>query len=256
MSCGVLGVGAIGSAIVTGLCDGVEDAPKVLLSRRNAEIAAHLAERFATVDVAADNQAVVDGAQVVVVCVRPEHASTVLAELRFPADRTVISAVAGIPVEALQPLVAPATDIALVVPLPSLARRDGITLVHPPNRAATELFDRLGETLELADFDAFEAFSATTAAIAAHLRYLATIAEWLTSRGIPEPAATRYVASTFAGVAEATRSAASFDELVREYATPGGYNEQFLGELEESGTYEQVRASLERMLERSLGTQR
>ena len=84
---GVLGVGAIGAAIVTGLCENVDDAPQVLLSPRNAGIAAGLTQRFATVDVAEDNQAVVDGAPVVIVCVRPQVAHTVLAELRFPADR-------------------------------------------------------------------------------------------------------------------------------------------------------------------------
>ena len=104
MAYGVLGVGAIGAAIVTGLCENVDDAPQVLLSPRNAEIATGLAERFATVDVAADNQAVVDGAAVVIVCVRPQVAQTVLAELRFPADRVVISAMAGVSIAALQRL--------------------------------------------------------------------------------------------------------------------------------------------------------
>jgi len=37
---GVLGVGAIGAAIVTGLCENVDDAPKILLSPRNAGITA------------------------------------------------------------------------------------------------------------------------------------------------------------------------------------------------------------------------
>jgi pyrroline-5-carboxylate reductase len=160
MAYGVLGVGAIGAAIVTGLCENVDDAPNVLLSPRNAEIAAGLAQRFATVDVAADNQAVVDGSRVVIVCVRPQVAQSVLAELRFPADRVVISAMAGVPVTALQRLVAPATEVARVIPLPSVARREGITPIHPPNDAAAALFDRLGETAEVADVNAFEAFSA------------------------------------------------------------------------------------------------
>jgi pyrroline-5-carboxylate reductase len=69
-------------------------------------------------------------------------------ELRFPADRVGISAMAGVPVKTLQRLVAPATDVARVIPLPSVARRDGITPVHPPNAAAAALFDRLGETVE------------------------------------------------------------------------------------------------------------
>lgn len=247
---GVLGVGAIGAAIVTGLCENVDDAPQVLLSPRNAGIAAGLTQRFATVDVAADNQAVVDGAPVVLVCVRPQVAATVLAELRFPADRVVISAMAGVPVTRLQRLVAPATDVARVIPLPSVARRDGITPVHPPNAAATALFDRLGETAELADVKAFEAFSASTATIAAHFAYLNTIAAWLESQEIPAPAETRYVASMFAGLAEATRSGERFEQLAREHATPGGINKQFLNELEQGGAFERVSLGLRRVLDR------
>jgi pyrroline-5-carboxylate reductase len=247
---GLLGVGAIGAAIVTGLCENVDDAPQVLLSPRNAGTAAGLTQRFATVDVAADNQAVVDGAPVVIVCVRPQVAPTVLAELRFPADRVVISAMAGVPVTTLQRLVAPATDVARVIPLPSVARRDGITPVHPPNAAATALFDRLGETVELSDVKAFEAFSASTATIAAHFAYLNTIAAWLESQEIPAPAATRYVALMFAGLAEATRSGERFEQLAREHATPGGINEQFLNGLEQRGTFEHVSLGLRRVLDR------
>jgi pyrroline-5-carboxylate reductase len=247
---GVLGVGAIGSAIVTGLCKGVDDPPHVLLSPRSAEIANGLARRFPTVEVAPENKAVVDGAPVVLVCVRPQVAEAVLAELRFPADAVVISAMAGVPVRELQRLVAPATDVTRVIPLPSVTRRDGLTPVHPPNAAATALFDRLGEAVEVADADAFEAFSASTATIAAHFAYLDEIARWLESRGIPEPAATRYVASIFAGLADATRSGESFEQLVRDHATAGGTNEQFLGELERHGTLEHVGLGLDRILER------
>jgi pyrroline-5-carboxylate reductase len=250
MAYGVLGVGAIGAAIVTGLCENVADAPRMLLSPRNAEIAAGLAQRFATVDVAPDNQAVVDGARVVIVCVRPQVAQPVLAELRFPADGVVISAMAGVSVTALQRLVAPATDIARVIPLPSVARRDGLTPVHPPNAPASALFDRLGETIELADSKAFEALSASTATIAAHFAYLNAIAAWLESQKIPAPAARRYVAAMFTGLAEATRSGDRFEQLAREHATSGGINEQFLNGLERGGVFEDVSLGLQRVLDR------
>ena len=250
MAYGVLGVGAIGAAIVTGLCKSVDDAPELLLSPRNAEIAAGLAQRFASVEVAADNQAVVDGAEAVIVCVRPQLAQTVLAELRFPADRVVISAMAGVPIAALQRLVAPATNLARVIPLPSVARREGITPVHPPNAAATALFDRLGETVELSDVRAFEALAASSATIAAHFAYLNAITRWLELQDIPAPAATRYVASMFAGLAEPTRSGERFEDLAREHATPGGINEQFRNELEQAGLFEAVSLGLQRVLDR------
>jgi pyrroline-5-carboxylate reductase len=250
MAYGMLGVGAIGAAIVTGLCERVDHAPEVLLSPRNAEIAAGLALRFPSVEVAADNQAVVDGAGAVIVCVRPQLAQSVLAELRFPADQVVISAMAGVPIAALQRLVAPATDLARVIPLPSVARREGITPVHPPNAAATALFDRLGETVELSDVRAFEALAASSATIAAHFAYLNAISRWLELQDIPAPAATRYVASMFAGLAEPTQSGERFEDLAHEHATPGGINEQFRNELEQAGLFEAVSLGLQRVLDR------
>ena len=78
-SYGVLGVGSIATAIVTGLCDGVVEPPEILLSPRNAERAAELAARFPSVRVAMDNQQVVDDSDVVVVCLLPTHAAEVLA---------------------------------------------------------------------------------------------------------------------------------------------------------------------------------
>ena len=93
-----------------------------------------------------------------------------------------------------------------MIPLPSVARRDGPHARSPAQRRGQALFDRLGETIELAEVEAFEAFSATTATIAAHFAYLHTIAAWLQSQEVPASAATSYVASNFAGLAEATRS--------------------------------------------------
>ena len=91
---GLLGVGSIASAIVVGLCDGVPDAPPVVLSPRNAARSSGLATRFPSVRVAADNQAVVDACDVVVVCLLPAQADEVLAGLRFRAGQAVVSAVA------------------------------------------------------------------------------------------------------------------------------------------------------------------
>ena len=84
---GVIGVGSIAAAMVVGWCDGVVDAPEVVLSPRNAERSAELAARFDSVRVATDNQAVVDAADVVVVCLLPGNAVEVLSGLRFRPDQ-------------------------------------------------------------------------------------------------------------------------------------------------------------------------
>ena len=117
--------------MVVGWCDGVADAPAVVLSPRSAERSADLAARFDTVRVAADNQAVVDEADVVVVCLLPGNAAEVLAGLRFRPDQAVVSAVAGVDVARLREVVAPASEVARSIPLPAVATRESVTPVHP-----------------------------------------------------------------------------------------------------------------------------
>lgn len=248
---GVLGVGSIATAIVTGLADGVTDPPAVVLSPRNAERAAGLAARFATVRVAADNQAVVDAADVVVVCLLPADTEDVLTGVDFRPGQAVVSAVAGLHLDRLAALVAPATDVARSIPLPAVATRDSATPVHPASAAATGLYDRLGGSLVIADEAAYEATSAASATVAAYFRYLGTVAGWLSEHGIPDPAARRYVADTFAALAEELAAPdADFGALARAHATPGGLNEQLARELGAAGVYDAVRAGLDGVLAR------
>ena len=180
----ILGVGAIATVIVRGPCEGVAEAPSVVLSPRNAERAAGLAAGLRSVRVASGNQAVVDASDVVIICLLPVDAADALAELDFRADQAVVSAVAGLPVVQLAELVAPATDVARSIPLPAVATRDSITPVHPATSAAIELFGRLGGSLVVDDETAHESVAAASATVAAHFHYLDTIADWLAGRGI------------------------------------------------------------------------
>ncbi len=248
---GILGVGSIATAVVTGLCDGVAEAPPVVLSPRNAERAAGLAAHLPSVRVAPDNQAVVDASDVVVICLLPADAGDVLAGLDFRADQAVVSAVAGLAVVQLAELVAPATEIARSIPLPAVATRESVTPVHPATSAVTGLFDRLGGSLVVDDETAYESVAAASATVAAHFRYLGTIADWLVGRGIPGAEARRYVADTFAALSgELLSPEADFSAMARAHTTPGGLNEQFARGLGEAGVYDAVRAGLDAVLAR------
>jgi pyrroline-5-carboxylate reductase len=250
-SYGILGVGAIAAAIVTGLCEGVAEPPPVVLSPRNAERAASLAASLPSVRVATGNQAVVDASDVVVVCLLPADAAEVLAGLDFRADQAVVSAVAGLPVAHLAELVAPAAEVARSIPLPAVATRASVTPVHPATPAVTGLFDRLGGCLVVDEETAYESVAAASATVAAHFRYLGTIADWLAGRGIPGTEAGRYVADTFAALSEELGSSeADFAVLARAHTTPGGLNEQFARDLDEAGVYDAVRAGLDAVLAR------
>jgi pyrroline-5-carboxylate reductase len=246
---GVVGVGSIATAIVTGLCDGAAEQPEVVLSPRNAERAADLAARFPSVRVATDNQQVVDDSDVVVVCLLPIHTEEVLAGLQFRADHAVVSAIAGFPVGQLAGLVAPATDIARSIPLTAVATRGSVTPVYPATPAATGLYDPLGGSMEMGNELAFEAVSAASATVAAYFRYLGTVTGWLSDRGIPAAAAHRYVADTFAALSgELESRGTNFATLAQAHSTSGGLNEQFAHHLETAGTYDAVQAGLDAVL--------
>ena len=253
MTYGIIGVGAIASAIVAGTSEGVESPPTILLSPRNASLAGELASRYHNVRVCSSNQEVIDGASTLILSLRPQDAPPVLHTLRFSADQFIISVMAGISIETLRPIVAPATSIARCIPLPSVAHRDGVTVILPPGGAAKALFDPLGGTIELENQETFDAFSAATATVAAHFEYLGTTSRWLAARGVAPDDAVRYVASVFIGLTPALRSGESFDRLAQDHTTPGGINELFAGHMRAHGVYALVDEGLDRVAKKISG---
>ena len=246
---GVLGVGSIARAIVIGLCEGVADPPRIVLSPRGAAVSAELAGRYPTVSVAADNQGVVDGADLVIVCLRKPDAA-LLGDLTWRPEQVVVSAVAGVGIPQLTEWVTPAARVCRSVPMPPVADRAGLTAVHPPLAEARALFDKLGSTLEVEGVVAYEALSATSATLAGFFEYLTTQTDWLEESGIPSADARRYVAATFAGALSSLQGAPDFAELAAEYATPGGVNEQVARELREAGAFDTLAMALDDALGR------
>lgn len=242
----MVGVGAIAEAIVTGLC--ADGEPSILLSPRGAERARRLADRHASVDVAGSNAAVVDGAELVLLCLRPQDAAEALPGLPFRAEQTVISLLAGVSLDALTRLVAPAHSLARAIPLPAVAERAGLTAIHPADERTYVLFDTLGEVIVAPGERALDALSAATATIAAHLAYLGAISRWLARQGIDRAEASRYVAAIFDGLA------GEFDAVAADHATPGGINEQFLAALRDAGTFAVVDRALDDVMSRLRGS--
>jgi pyrroline-5-carboxylate reductase len=152
-------------------------------------------------------------------------------------------------------LVAPAEVIVRAIPLPAVARRSGLTAIHPGHGLARAIFDPLGGVIAVDDERALDALSASTATIAAYLAYLDTISRWLADRGISETDAARYVAAVFASVSGtlADTQQNDFKTLADEYATVGGLNEQFLMALRRAGTFDVVGRTLDDVAHRLEG---
>jgi pyrroline-5-carboxylate reductase len=252
---GFLGTGAITSAMVAGLKASGEDTRAILLSPRNAAVAAALANRFDNVSVAGSNQEVVEECETIVIAVRPQIAQDVLSALRFPARTNVISLVSGLPVRRLAELTAPATRISRAVPLPSAARGMSPTAIYPRDPEALELFARLGAAIAVEEEERFDALCVITATMAAYFTFADASAAWLARHGVDPQQARDYVAHIYMGLAQTTVEAPgrSFAELTADHATRGGTNEQVVGYLKQHGVFDRFDEALDAILQRVTG---
>ncbi|KSV75393.1 pyrroline-5-carboxylate reductase [Sinorhizobium sp. Sb3] len=246
MKLGFIGTGALSSAIVTGLKSLPGETTPVVLSPRNEEIAAGLAARFPDVRVAADNQAVLDDCDTVMLAVRPQIAREVLPLLRFRPDHHVVSLIATFSCNEIAAMVGPVKRVTKALPMPMIAIRQGPTIIFPPDPEMAAFFGRLGKAIEVESESEFDVLSVATATYASYFKYLETIHGWLKDNGVEDAKGRDYVASLFAalGQAPATTPDASFAHLAEDYATRGGINEQVLRELTEHGTFERFKESL------------
>lgn len=256
MTLGFIGTGALASAIVTGLKSTGDDTRAVLLSPRNAENSTDLAARYPDVCVARDNQAVLDGSDMVMLAVRPQIAREVLRGLRFRSDHHVVSLIATMSRDEIVPLVAPAARVTKALPMPMISHRLGATIIFPPDPDLAAFFGRLGKAIEVETAHEFDALSVVTATYATYFRYLDTIHDWLERHDVSSAKAHDYIATLFKALAHAPQvaPAAAFMDLAKEYATRGGLNEQVLNELETRGVFASFAESLDNVHRRVSGS--
>lgn len=247
MTIGFIGTGALTGAIVTGLGSVADGSASVLLSPRNAEIAAGLAARYPDVQVADDNQAVLDQCDTVMLAVRPQVAHEVLPRLQFRSGHHVITLIGVLSREEIAGMVAPVTRVTKAVPMPMIAHGLGATLVCPPDLETAEVFGRLGQVIEVEDPAELDALTVATATFATYFKYLETIQRWLEDHGVAPPAARNYLSTLFKALAAAPEVAtdADFMQLAQEYATRGGLNEQVVRNLTDENVFGLLRQSLD-----------
>lgn len=224
---GIIGVGEIGRAIVTGLCEGGDDSPEVFLSPRGAVTAAELSERFEGVRVCAGNQEVVDRSEVVIIAVRRQDRHEALAGLRVDGGKLVVNVMAGVGIGDLRRTLATDAPLVRAIPLPAVRERRSVTVTYPSHPTANSLFERLGGALPVEDEGAFNVFSALTGTLTTHYSYLAALTSWATGHGIASGDADGYVRSLFQGVGRAlSDETRSLGRLAADHETPNGNNER------------------------------
>ncbi|WP_433336823.1 NAD(P)-binding domain-containing protein [Spirillospora sp. CA-294931] len=222
---GIIGVGEIGRAIVTGLYR--DESPEVFLSPRGASTVAELSSRYPGVHVCADNQEVVDRSEIVIIAVRRQDRHEALTGVRVDADKIVVNVMSGVGTDDLRRTLATTAPLIRAIPLPAVRERRAVTVTCPSHSVVDALFEHLGGALPVADETAFDVYSALTGTLTTHYSYLATLTSWAGDHGIPAEEADRYIRSLFQNVGRALDDdTRTLHQLAADHETPKGNNER------------------------------
>lgn len=237
---GFLGVGTISEAVVRAMCarPGITD--EILLSPRSAERSHALASEFTRCQRLSSNQEVVDASDIVVLGMRPQQMDEALAEITFRSDQVIASFIAGTPPSGIAPLVAPATSVCQLIPLPPITLHKGPLVVCPGVPEVLTTFRDLGDLIVLDDESRIRVLSCASAIMSTYFELQNRVIDWIADHGVAADIASRYVRSELEGLAavgQVTPDSRRRD-LPAEFQTKGGLNERVRAGLLERGWFD------------------
>ncbi|GAA2054563.1 pyrroline-5-carboxylate reductase [Leifsonia soli] len=245
----MLGAGSMGRAILSGLLAPGVQVAGVRVTNRSEARAAELAgtpgvTAYATETQADANRLAVDGAQVVIVAVKPAMVRDLLAEITgsLAPGTVVVSVAAGVNTETMESLLPDSVSVVRAMPNTPAVVGKAVTGVSAGSRTDPDdlevvraLFETVGEVVEVPEsqLDALSTISGSGPA------YVFLLIEALTEAAVqkgftPEQAAT-LVNGTFLGASELLVSSGEDPaELRRRVTSPNGTTERAIAVLSEA----------------------
>lgn len=243
LSVGILGVGAMGEALASGLLSAGWDAGDLSLCVRRMERADELAHRTGC-QVSLDPVGAIEGRDVVVVAVKPRDVEELLKVLagNVSADQTVVSLAAGVTTSTYHRHLGAVPVVRAMPNTPALVR-EGVTGLAPGDHAGPEHLDRAREILgAVGDVRIMEEnlMDAVTAVSGTGPAYVFLLAEALTEaamrEGLSREIAESFVHQTIRGAGHLlTDTSKTPAELRYEVTSPGGTTAAAMHVLEEKG---------------------
>ena len=248
MIVGFLGTGRIAAPMARVLAGAGHE---VLVSERGRDVSAELAAHFTTISVR-DNQGVVDGSDVVVVCLLAAAARQELPALRFRADHKVISVMAEISLAEIAGMIGGTRELCVTIPMPFIDSGGCPLPVYPASGTLVELFGADNAVMPMDSEAAMKPHFAATAVMSTLLQELIIVRDWLGAHAGGRVAAEQYVALLASGYLNALPKdgAKRLDEALNDLATAGGLNAQLLRHMRDSGTMEALEQGLDDLFNR------
>jgi len=241
MILGFIGTGKISSSIIFGIFKSKLKVKRIYISSRNRNIAKKLAQKSRKIKVLKDNQEIVNKSSVIILGITPNVGNKILKKLKFIKNKRIISLISTINLDKLKKLTKN-KNIVRATPLPPIEIKKGPIVIYPPNKFVKNLFNHLGEVIEIKNEKLSNKFWATASIMAAYYEILNVSSNWLIKKGINKITANNYIAELFFSLSQdaVNKKSEGFKKLVAESQTPKGLNMQVINELKRGKFYSKL----------------
>ncbi len=242
MKLGFIGTGKIASSVILGVCKSKIKFRQIIVSPRNKRIANNLKKKFKKVNIAKNNQDVINKSNWIFLSVTPKVGDKIIKDLKFKSNQTIISFISTIDLSELKKMIKVKSKIVRAIPLPPISIKKGPVPICPPNRQVKSFFDKIGSTIEIKNEKLSINFWSTSGMMASYYEMLRVMSNWLVKKGIKKQDAQKYITSLFLALSEdaVVNSNKDLKHLVKESQTPKGLNQQGLNTMSKKGVYKSV----------------
>ena len=246
MKLGFIGTGKIAASVITGICNSDISFKKIIISPRNKSISKKLKKKFKKVNIAENNQEIVNKCNWVFLSVTPTIGKKIIKDLRFKTNQTIISFISTITLAQLKKAIKVKTTIVRAIPLPPISLKKGPVPICPPNKKIKDFFNKIGTTVEIKNEKSSINFWSISGIMASFYELLKVMTDWLVKRGVKRNDAQKYITSLFLALSEdaVANSKKDLKHLVKDSQTPKGLNEQGVKELTKAGFYKSLEKTL------------
>ena len=251
MNIGFIGTGTITTSVIQGLFRSKLKVKQILISERSIKNSRALSKQFKKVKVLKNNQDIIDGSSWVFIAVVPKIAKTILKDLTFKKNQTVISFVSTANMDYLKKTVYPATTIVKAAPLPTIAHKLGPIILFPNHKKVTNFFNHLGRSIIAKNEKENNHLWTIAASMATYFEFCHTLESWLVKRKVNQTKARRMVESIMFGLAHTMlMRTTKTKDLVKEFQTKKGINEELLKRLQKANIFSKTNEGLTKILQR------
>lgn len=244
MKIAIIGAGNMGGSIARGLAKGsmIEDRD-IIVSNPSAGKLEKLKQEFPDMCVTHSNAEAAQGADIVVLAVKPWFVEPVMRELKLKSKQLLVSVAAGISFEELAHyVIAPEMPMYRLIPNTAISEMESMTLISARNtddeqdQYILRLFKEMGTVMLIPEDKITAATALTSCGIAYVLKYIQAAMQAGIEMGIRPKDAMLMVAQSLKGAAALIQNNDTHPSIeIDKVTTPGGITIKGINELEHNG---------------------